>query len=140
MEVKRKSNKVVAQRKATKQVVETKKPLWVKKTGGFLRLQNGGRRVKPNEKIYATRAELGRYLNQFELLRDVASDREEFAKDESKRVKAEEKLGGEGPFAPKHIGGGYYNVLSVDGKQMNEDKIQGKAAVEAFIKELGGSE
>lgn len=44
------------------------KPLWEKKTEGGLRLRNNLERIKPGQRIRATREELGRHIGEFELI------------------------------------------------------------------------
>lgn len=111
------------------------KPTWRKITQGGLYLQ--GKRnykIKHKEEIQATPEELGRFVNQFELIKpgtgEFEIDPADFkgpeptvlvpVKGAKRTAPAEEKE----IYIIKHVGGGYHDVLSPTGKKMNEKSLK----------------
>jgi len=60
------------------------KPLWKKVTHGGLRLRQNRERIKPGQRIRATREELGRFIGEFELI-ETPNDSEEGIPNEQDR-------------------------------------------------------
>lgn len=103
------------------------KPRWRKITRGTLYPfpNQRNRRVKPNEVISATEAEIEKYRDQFELVSDGTGSLKVKTTDAPKAKK--EKLAKK-PEKESHelvpIGEGLYNVMSPAGKQMNEEGLK----------------
>lgn len=112
------------------------RPLWRRKTEdengnpivGKLYLRTPGmdphRRIRPGERIRATASQLGMAINQFELLEgDV--DKEEL------KVQQESVTGAPTPveeYSIESVGSGWYEVLSPDGKRMNDKALRADKA------------
>ena len=106
-----------------------KKPLWMKKTRGVLVLRKPTMlRIKPKQRFRATPEELGRFLDEFELLEgDV--DLKKYPQQEEKIAPPPEK------YKTEHISAGWYNVISPTGEVMNEKKLRADEA-EDLVKQL----
>lgn len=107
-------------------------PLWKKITTGKLYPFAGqrNRRVKPQEKIRCSYEELKHVLQHFEL---VENGKGEFKIDDSV-FKIEEPETPDAPpkdeYSVESAGSGWYNVLSPEGKTMNEKKLRQDEAEE----------
>jgi hypothetical protein len=104
-------------------------PLWRRHSDavGKLRLYTPGmdprRAIKPGQKIRATVAQLGTAIKQFDLLEgDV--DKDLVAKLSSGRVVPLPKEN----YTMVAKGGGWYDVVSADGKKMNDKGLKADAA------------
>ena len=107
------------------------KPKWKKTQGGNLTLAGRRGRIKYKEVLRISEAELGKYRDQFELLENGTGEY---------KVSTAAKLGKPEPpppvappvdkeeYAVKHVGGGWYNVLSESDKVMNETKLRSEDA------------
>lgn len=114
----------------SKKETQSKKPVWKKMTRGTLYPFPNQRNIKieKNETVEATQQELGRFINQFELIQDgtgeykinttkpVQSSTFENVEKETYRV---EKM--------KDVEGGLYEVIASSGKVMADDLTLKKA-------------
>lgn len=102
------------------------KPLWRKITTGKLYpfSKQRGRRVKPKEQIRVSFEEIAHVIDHFELIEDGKGD----FKVGDRIAKADKKAKPEAPakeeYSVESAGGGWYNVLSPEGKVMNEKKLR----------------
>lgn len=103
------------------------KPSWKKITPGVLYPfpNQRGRRIKPQEQIRASQEEIAHVADHFEL---VENGKGEY------KVKKEKKEIIETPEAEeydiKSVGKGWYDVISPEGKLMNEKKLRADDAKE----------
>lgn len=105
------------------------KPLWIKKTTGTLILRTPlYLRLKHKQKFHATPEELGRHIDDFELL-EGAVDLKKYPQQEEKIAPASEE------YKTEHIGAGWYNVISPTNEIMNEKKLRADEAAD-LVKEL----
>lgn len=116
-----------------------KLPLWRKITPGALYPFPGktNRRVKFKEEIRISEKDLGTRVDQFELVEDGKGEYKV-----SSKAKGEEQEKEEQPepqpkqsaeidsYTIEHVGAGWYNVVSSDGKVMNEKKLRSEEAKE----------
>ncbi len=102
------------------------KPLWRKITTGKLYpfSKQRGRRVKPQEQIRVAFEEIAHVIDHFELIEDGKGEfkvKDRIARDD-KEAKPEAPPKEE--YSVESAGGGWYNVLSPEGKVMNEKKLR----------------
>jgi len=99
---------------------------WVKKGGGSLRLNNPNRIIKPNQKFYATLAEIP------EAFRDVVVPVSEKAKQEVEAGPIDVPL----RFKIETKGSGWFDVINLGtGKAVNDKSLRAAEAKE-LLKEL----
>lgn len=127
---------------------DDKRPLWRKTSSGTLTLRGPGmdprRRIKPNQTLHATAEQLGGFINQFELVSDpggqVTSEDLALSATKPEAAKAAGKPAPEPTKAPtkpsvekyevRHVGSGWYDVVSPEGKTMNDKKLRSTEADE----------
>lgn len=107
------------------------KPLWRKITPGTLYPfpNQRGRRVKPKETIRASREELEHVIDNFELVENVTGEfkvKKKYLTKESEDIGTPEK----DEYSVESVGPGWFNVLSPEGKIMNDKKLRAEAAEE----------
>lgn len=107
---------------------EKNKPLWRKITPGVVYPfpNQRGRRIKPQEQVRATEEELGKKIKHFELIEDAKGKKATKAPKEAEEVEIPE---GEN-YGIISVGKGWYDVVSSEGKVMNEKKLREDAAKE----------
>lgn len=96
-----------------------KKPLWQKVTGGRIKLPGVRGSIKSGEKRRLLKSEIGKYLDDFELLEGDAKE-------------PEPESGEDLPpnYAWQHKGGGRYEVVSRSGEVMNDELLTKEEAEE----------
>jgi len=107
---------------------ESSKPLYRKITRGTLHLRDkDNHRIKPKQEIRATPEELGKWIDEFELIRNADGSLPKGGKKKGEKKKEKKK---EAPakifdtYTVEHIEEGWYNVLSSSGNVMNESKLR----------------
>lgn len=107
---------------------EKNKPLWRKITPGVLYPfpNQRGRRIKPQEQIRATEEEIAHVRDNFELVENVSGKHAAKAPKEAEEVEIPE---GEN-YGIMSVGKGWFDVVSSEGKVMNEKKLREDAAKE----------
>ncbi len=111
------------------------KPKWIKRSHGTLVLRSPSKlRLKHNQEFRASVEELGKYIDQFELLENVKGK----YKVKKKKDEPEDSNKGEQPpeeiYDIEHVAGGWYNVVSPTGKVMNEKKVKSEDAEKLKLK------
>ncbi len=115
------------------------KPLWRKTTTGTLYPfpNKRNQRVRHKEEIRATREELGKYVDQFDLIEGDAELHKQVA--ENKAPKAVAEKAALETYEAIHTGGGWHNVVQAStGKIMNTKKLKAddaQALIESFESE-----
>lgn len=123
--------------KVKKSIAGPQKPQWKKITRGNLYPfpSKRNRRVKPNEVIRATKEELGKYIDHFELVKDGTGEYQ-MATTAPKPARAPKPLkpitGGKKDVEYSLVGAGeeLFNVVSASGKVMNASPLDADSAEE----------
>jgi hypothetical protein len=99
------------------------KPLWRKTSTGTLYPFANRRslRVKFKQEIRATKEELGKWIDQFELVENVSGKNKVNPEDLKEEVV---KTPDKDVYSLIHVGVGWYNIESSAGKVMNEKKLR----------------
>lgn len=115
--------------KSSEPADEKQIPLWRRKldVAGKLYLRTPGmdpkRPIKRGQLIYATPDQLGTAITQFDLVEGDVNLKKEIEKRQAPKAKQE-------GFQVVHISSGWYNVVSEDGKVMNDKKLRADDAEE----------
>lgn len=112
----------------------TKKPLWKKKTGGGLNLH--GIQIIKGDSIRATEEELGSCARQFDMIE--GGGKPEPKSEAQKPAEPKPVENKEEQFELKHLGRGWYDIYSKEGKKMNEVSLRTKEAKEKKEQLEGG--
>lgn len=122
-----------------KRTVDTSKPLWRKITHGTLMLTDHPTRIKPKEEVRLTQEQLGKWQDEFELLED-GTGKNKVSKKLTPKSIAEVEANAPTPDKETYkvvVAGtaGWYNIVSSDGKVMNDKKLRAEDA-EALKEQL----
>lgn len=122
--------------KRTQKTGDTK-PVWRKTSPGKLYPfpKKRSHCVKQGDTVSATAEELGKFVKEFELVDKGTGEYEiTVAPVETQKGETVENPDKE-IYTIDSVGGGWFNVMSPDGKQMNDKKLR-QAEAEALKKEL----
>ncbi len=102
-----------------------KRPLWKKISPGtlVLRALDRKRRIKPKQLVHATPDQLGSHISEFELIEGKVDMDKYKDQDTPSATKTKEE-----GYTVKSASRGWYDVLSPDGKKMNEKGLRAKDA------------
>lgn len=120
--------------KVKKSIAGPQKPQWKKITRGTLYPfpSKRNRRVKPNEVIRATKEELGKYINHFELVKDGTGQYQmaTSAPKPARAPKPPKPTVGEDTYTLVSAGEDLFNVISASGKVLNASPLDADSAEE----------
>ena len=105
----------------------TSLPLWRKDAHGTLMLVGHPTRIKPKEEVRLAQETIGKFINKFELLQDGKGKNKVDKKLFPEAIAAKEKaapIPDKDEYKVEHVQGGWYNVVSGEGKVMNESKLR----------------
>lgn len=120
--------------KVKKSIAGPQKPQWKKITRGNLYPfpSKRNRRVKPNEVIRATKEELGKYINHFELVKDGTGNYQivDPTPKPARAPKLPKPTAGGDTYTLVSAGEDLFNVISASGKVLNASPLDADSAEE----------
>ncbi len=111
-------------------------PLWRFKDRGTLMLRTHPTRIKPKEEVRLSQEQIAGYEEDFTLLENVKGKYKVKKNFKSiAEVEGEAEAPEKDTYKVEHLGKGWHNVISSDGKVMNETKLRAEDA-EALKEQL----